>query len=114
MSTGLRIQTDQTNSKVVLRLSGIIDAVTIHALEKKIAPLIQEKRQLLIDLAKLTHISSAGLRYFVQITKQLSDLEGFCLFFSPSEEVKQLIDLAGLHLNIVSSEKKAVQFRPVS
>jgi anti-anti-sigma factor len=70
--------TEQKSAEVVtLRLSGRLDTTTARAFEKKILGQIESgERHVVIDLAQLDYISSAGLRVIVLAAKRLSAANG--------------------------------------
>ena len=70
--------TEQKSAGVVtLRLSGRLDTTTAPAFEDKILGRIESgERHVVIDLAQLDYISSAGLRVIVLAGKRLSAANG--------------------------------------
>ena len=114
MPLDLDIDLETVENKIILRISGRIDAVTAPALEKKINTLIDENHLfLLVDFAKIDYLSSAGLRLLLSETKKLKAKKGFFVLFSINEDIAEIIKIAGFErvLNICRIEKDALQFK---
>lgn len=112
MSMGLQIDLEEIDQKMVLRLDGRLDAATTPVLEKKIEVLIQENRKLvLLDFLRVDYLSSAGMRLLLSVAKKLKANEGGLILFALSEEVMEIVKLAGFEriLVIVDSEQEALQ-----
>ena len=114
MGLGLEIDLEEIDHRVLLRLDGRVDAASAPLLEKKIRQLVDEKHnELLLDFSRVDYLSSAGMRVLLFFAKKLSQEKGSFALFSLSEEVKEVLKMAGLDkvLKIFSSEKEALQFQ---
>ena len=89
--------TEQKSAGVVtLRLSGRLDTTTARAFEDKILGRIESgERHVVIDLAQLDYISSAGLRVIVLAGKRLSATNGKLVLCSLKDRVREVFDIAG-------------------
>jgi anti-sigma B factor antagonist/stage II sporulation protein AA (anti-sigma F factor antagonist) len=77
--------------------------------------LIDEKYlHLLLDFTQVDYLSSAGMRVLLQVSKKLKEKKGFLLVFSASDDVAEIIRMAGFDkvLHLTSTEKDALQYRP--
>lgn len=113
MGVGLRIELEEIEHRVILRLDGRLDAASSPILERKIANLIEEDHyHLLLDFSRVDYLSSAGMRVLLSATKKLSSKKGGLILFSLTEDVSEVIKMAGFDkiLRIFSSEKEALQF----
>lgn len=113
MSIGLRIELETVDQKIILRLDGRLDASSSPILEKKLNILIGESHHyLLLDFTRVNYLSSAGMRVLLSSTKELKSKGGFLLLFSLTDDVEEIIKMAGFDriLHIFSSEKEAFQF----
>jgi anti-sigma B factor antagonist len=90
--------TEQKSAGVVtLRLSGKLDTTTAPAFEEKILGRIESgERHVVIDLAQLDYISSAGLRVMMLAGKRLSAANGKMVLCSLKDRVREVFDIAGL------------------
>lgn len=113
MGANLRIDLEEIEHRVILRLDGRLDAATAPILDRKIHSLIDEDHYyLLLDFSRVDYLSSAGMRVLLSATKKLMAKKGGLILFSLTEEVNEVIKMAGFDkiLRIFSSEKEAIQF----
>lgn len=81
----------------VLSLSGRLDAETSGDLAMKFATLIEKKDfKLVLDLAELEYISSAGLRVILEATKKTRLNVGDIYLANIQEYVGKVLDISGL------------------
>lgn len=113
MGVGLHIELENIENRVILRIEGRIDAATVALLERKIDRLIEEKHNdLLLDFTRVDYLSSAGMRVLLSMAKKLKAKKGSFVLFSLSEDVEEIIKMAGFDkiLSICANEKEALQF----
>ena len=85
-------------SKNTLFLQGRMDAQTCASFEKELAGLVSRgKRDIFIDCAEVKYMSSAGMRVFLTIQKQLKPISGGLVLVRPSEAMLKVFKLAGFH-----------------
>jgi anti-anti-sigma factor len=83
------------NGGVVLFVSGELDAVTSDPLEEQLGDLLSEKISwLILDLANVRYISSAGLRVLLGTAKRM-DKTGIFSLSRPSVEVRNVLEMVG-------------------
>jgi anti-anti-sigma factor len=114
MSISLHIDLQEIDKKMILRLDGRLDAATSVILERKIDSLIEEKRYLIyLDFLRIDYLSSAGMRLLLAVSKKLKQKKGVLVLFSISEEVMEIIKLAGFDkiLLIFETEQDAIQYK---
>lgn len=112
MALDLLITLEEIDQKVVLRLEGRLDASSTPLLERKLEALIEEKhKMLLLDFGRIEYLSSAGLRLLLSMTKKLKAKEGAFILFSLTDEVSEVVKMAGFDriLHICPNEKEALQ-----
>lgn len=113
MALGLRIELEEIEGRVILRLDGRLDAAGAPMLERKLSSLIEEGRiKLLLDFSKVDYLSSAGMRTLLSASKKVKAEKGLMVLFAVDEEVGEIIKMAGFEriLHICSSEQEALQF----
>jgi anti-sigma B factor antagonist len=92
----MEITERRTAEIVTLSLSGKLDTTTAKTFEEKILAQIESgERRIVIDLAQLDYISSAGLRVFVLAAKRLNIANGKMVLCSLKDPVKEVFDIAG-------------------
>lgn len=112
MGVGLHIVLEEIEHRVILRIDGRLDAATAPILERKVSNLIEEHHNhLILDFTRIDYLSSAGMRVLLSATKKLKAQKGGMVLFGLTEDVMEVIKMAGFDkiLRIVSSEKEALQ-----
>jgi anti-sigma B factor antagonist len=91
----LEIHSEIVNPQTLsLTLDGQLDTVTAPDLEKSIqSQLSMTFKTLIVDLEKLSYISSAGLRVFAKARKIMKSREGQVYFINPTPQVKKVFDI---------------------
>ncbi len=113
MGVGLRIELEEIDRKVVLRIDGRIDASSAPILERKLVQMIDEQhRQLILDFTRVDYLSSAGMRVLLSAMKKLKAKGGSLVLFALGDDVLEIVRMAGFDkiLHICSNEKEALQF----
>ncbi len=89
------VNEDQGYKRLVLK--GRIDALSSPDIEKELHALILSGERIIIaDLAEVNYISSAGLRVFLGIQKQLKNVGGQIILFRPIKSVLEVFSISGL------------------
>lgn len=113
MGAFLRIELEEIEHRVILRIEGRLDAASAPLLERKINSLIDEDHfHLILDFSRVDYLSSAGMRVLLSMSKKLKVKKGVFILFSVTEDVNEVIKMAGFDkiLHICSTEKEALQF----
>lgn len=90
----MEIREEKRDGILVLAPSGRIDSVTSADLEQRLIAVAGERR-LVVDLAGVEYVSSAGLRVFLKLARRVKDTGGELLLCAMGEPVRQVFDLAG-------------------
>jgi anti-sigma B factor antagonist len=92
----VEISTTSHGEAIVIAVSGRVDAATAPQFEAQILELIAGGRlRLVIDLADLDYINSAGLRALLVAGKRLKPQGGRLLLAAPREPVRQVLQISG-------------------
>jgi anti-sigma B factor antagonist len=82
---------------VLIKVSGYIDAHTFEELENEIQAKFSSKQfKLIIDLADVPYISSAGAGVFIGAFPQAQENDGSIALLNPSKNVLDVFELLGL------------------
>jgi len=95
----------------VVDVEGFLDAYTVAELEETFNRLIKEKKfKLIVNLAKLDYISSAGLGTFMGVIDEIRDNDGDIVLINLSPKIYKVFDLLGFSelFEIVDNEAAAV------
>jgi anti-anti-sigma factor len=99
------------NGVVILSVRGRVDAANAASFEQKVLGLIDAgERRLVLDLAGLDYVSSAGLRVLLVTAKRLAAVHGKLALASVREPVREVFEIAGLSafLRVFSTREDAV------
>jgi anti-sigma B factor antagonist/stage II sporulation protein AA (anti-sigma F factor antagonist) len=112
MSFGLTVSIEEQGRRKLVRLEGRVDANTTPTLEKKLSKILSESKQrVLIDFSRVDYLSSAGMRLLLSATKKISAQGGKLVFCGMSEDVMEIIRMAGFDkiLAIYPTELEALK-----
>lgn len=112
MTVGLNVKIENEAGKTIVRIDGRLDAASAPILENKLNELIAgEKKQIVLDFAKVDYLSSAGMRLLLSTTKKLNLNQGKLHFCCVNEDVMEIIKMAGFEriLSIFPTEKEALK-----
>lgn len=81
----------------LVEVSGRVDSATAEQLGAVLSEQFNRgRRYLVIDLARVDYMSSAGLRELVLAFKQAQKLSGDVRLAQPSHRVQEILEMAGL------------------
>ena len=90
----------------VVDLEGNLDTSTAPQLEAEMDQLIEQNPdKVVVNLADLNYVSSAGLRVFLKTAKQLIARKGSFALAAPNETVREILKISGFDtiLEVVDS-----------
>ena len=90
----LNINKETTGNNLTVSLEGRLDTMTAPQLESELKSALDGKTELMIDMAKLEYISSAGLRVLLSAQK-IMNKQGSMVIKNASEEVKEIFEVTG-------------------
>jgi anti-anti-sigma factor len=102
---------EEKGDVVVIRVNGRLDAASSPQLEKKVNSIIETGHfKLLLNMSGVDYLSSAGMRLMLSVSKKLKHLEGKVVACNLSEDVMEVIKMAGFHqvLELYSSEEEGL------
>lgn len=87
--------TGTTSQINVVRLIGEIDATSAAVVQQKIIPMSVPGCKIILDLAKVAYMSSAGLRMLLSLYRQISGNQGSIVLVGLSDELKDTMSMTG-------------------
>ncbi len=97
MKSGLTISESRADDVLVLKLSGYLDGHTFVDLEKSLDQAIKAgSHRIVIDLAELTYIASAGVGVFINSQHQVRKHGGSLQLVNPAPTVREVFGILGL------------------
>ena len=91
----MEIQVDQIDNIIVVHLSGELNQRTAPTLQEKLNPLINPDCKMLLEMGKLTYLSSAGLRILLLLYRQIKNNQGFVALANLTEMVEDTMSITG-------------------
>ena len=86
----------KAENAVVVELGGRMDAASAPEAEHKLMELIgRGETRLVLDLADLEYVSSAGLRVFLLVAKRLRAARGRLALAAARDAIREVFELAG-------------------
>jgi anti-sigma B factor antagonist len=93
----IEINTSEQQHVVLVEVSGRVDSMNANQLgEALMAEIDNGHIQLVLDLAGVDYMSSAGLREIVSSLKRVKRASGDLRIAQPSERVREVLEMAGL------------------
>lgn len=102
------LKIENTAQCIVAR--GRVDALSVPDVQKLLDRLVLDgERLLLVDMASVNYVSSAGLRVFLAVQKQLKKVGGEIVFIGMNNQVFEVFRMSGLTtvFHIVGSKDEA-------
>lgn len=81
--------------KLTVSLDGRVDTMTAQVLAKELEASINGVKELVIDLEKLTYISSAGLRILMSAQKAMDEQKGTLKVVNANDSVMDIFETTG-------------------
>ena len=86
---------NQDGNRLTVALDGRIDTLTAPQLETELAPLLGGVTALVLDLAQVAYISSAGLRVLLSTHKKMLAAGGALTIANAVPAVREVFDITG-------------------
>jgi len=111
MMNKVEFKVEQEGDVYIVLIQGRIDATTTPTVEKKLAKLYDVVEKLAIDFSEVDYLSSAGMRLLLALSKRMSAKGGKIAFYGMTDEVLEIIRMAGFEriLNIFSKKSEALK-----
>lgn len=90
----MTVDIEKNNQTVILKVEGRLDTTTAPALEKTVNEACENAKELVLNLEKLTYISSAGLRVLLAAQKKMNQ-QGSMKLISVCQEVMDVLEMTG-------------------
>ena len=110
----MEIKKVKDNAILTVSLIGRLDAVTAPELDKDLKSSLDGVKELILDLAQLDYIASAGLRILLKYQKQMDKAGSEMKIKNVKVEVKEVLDMTGfsdfLHIIDSKAKKLSIEF----
>ncbi|HHS12180.1 MAG TPA: anti-sigma factor antagonist [bacterium] len=109
---GFEVKREDRDQISVVAVKGYLDAHTAPELEQMLQQLVDEERvHIVVNLAGLSYISSAGLGVFMGFIEDIRKKNGDIKLAEPNEKVYRVFDLLGFPVlyEIYQKEEEAIE-----
>jgi anti-sigma B factor antagonist len=95
----------------IVNVEGSIDSKTASDFEQSVLEVVAMAHHVLLDLSKVTFISSAGLRVLLMVYRQLAAKDGKVVLVGVSEEIKEVMFMTGFinFFNIYQTQEEGLR-----
>ena len=90
----MTIYREKDGDSLTVRLEGRLDTITAPELDRELEENLPGVKHLIIDLAELEYISSAGLRSILSAHKRMKN-QGTMRVLHPGDMVKEVFEVTG-------------------
>ena len=80
---------------MVVDIAGVIDAKSVLQAQEQLLALVRSGSKLLLDLRRVTYMSSSGLRMLLSVYRQVSANNGSIALAEASDEIKEDMAVTG-------------------
>ncbi|MGB8215351.1 MAG: anti-sigma factor antagonist [Anaerolineales bacterium] len=91
----IEINVETIQEGTVVRLAGEIDAASAATVQQKVLPLSMPDCRVILDMSKVSYMSSAGLRMLLSVYRQISGNKGKVVLVGLSDELKETMSMTG-------------------
>lgn len=91
----MEIKTEKVKHAILIGVQGRLDSLTSPNLETHLLPLVLTEKLIVLDLAEVEYVSSAGLRVFLLIAKTCNKSSCDFVIFGLQDNIYQLIEMSG-------------------
>jgi anti-sigma B factor antagonist len=107
----MEINLRDTGKVTLVELSGDIDGKTAPLAQEKILPLVKDNCRLILDMSRVSFMSSAGLRFLLSLRRQVP-YSGNLVLTNLPEQIKDTMEITGF-LNLFTffeTQEESVNF----
>lgn len=91
----MKISIKEKSGLFLVEISGSLDSSTAGDLEHNLKDLVPQHKNIVLDFTHVKYVSSAGLRAFINIQKQLVKNNNKMSIIHANDIVKEVIDVTG-------------------
>lgn len=92
----MEVTEGRAGGATIVRIVGRVDSSVSKVLEQRVQELIARDEHLVVDLAEMTYVSSAGLRSFIVLAKHAKAKQKAIALAAMQDEVCEIFEVSGL------------------
>ena len=103
----MKINYNKESEKLTLAPEGRLDTMSAPVLEKEVGELLSGVTELVLDMANVEYVSSAGLRVILKIQKVMFN-QGKMKLINVNESVMEVFEITGFSNILKSNNHKPI------
>jgi anti-anti-sigma factor len=105
----MQISIDDAGMTAKVKLDGRLDSAGTQAIAERLAQLSEQKHGLVVDLAGVSYVTSAGIRQLLMAAKTLTRRGGRLVLLNPNKTVEEILAVSATNslIPVTRSEKQA-------
>ena len=92
----MKIEKKEGGNRLTLVLTGRLETTTAPLLKEVMDKRTEQVSEIVIDMAGLEYVSSAGLRVLLSISKQMDAVDGSLVIKNANEDIRDVFKMTGL------------------
>jgi len=92
----MEVTEGRVGDATTLRIVGRVDSSVSKILEQKVLEVVSRDSAIVVDLAEMNYVSSAGLRSFITLAKRAHSSNRTIALCGMREEVAEIFEISGL------------------
>jgi anti-sigma B factor antagonist len=90
-----QLSVNTSTQVTVIEMAGDVDSNTAPLVQEQVLPLAQPGSKILLDMAKVSYMSSAGLRLLLSLYRQVTRKDGRLILVGLSDEIRDTMSITG-------------------
>ncbi|MBE9040150.1 anti-sigma factor antagonist [Oscillatoriales cyanobacterium LEGE 11467] len=91
----MNIQIENLDEITLIDLIGDLDANTAPQVQERVLPIAQTSGKILLNMAEVPYLSSAGLRMLLHLYRQVGENKGKVVLVALVEEIRETMEVTG-------------------
>lgn len=108
-SDAVQMSIDDAGLTAKVKLAGRLDSAGTQAIAGRLSQLAEQKHGLVLDLAGVSYLTSAGIRQLMMAAKTLTRRGGRLVLLNPNKAVEEILAISATDslIPVARSEKEA-------
>jgi anti-sigma B factor antagonist len=91
----MNVSIKESGAVYIVEVEGSIDSKTAPELQQSVLDVVTKAQHVVLDLSKVSFVSSAGLRVLLMVYRQLKAKDGKVVLVGLSAEIKEVMFMTG-------------------
>jgi anti-sigma B factor antagonist len=107
----MNIQVEKLEQATIISIDGQLNATTTARIQNDVLAAAQAGQRILLDMSRVTYLSSAGLRMLLLLYRRIRENNGYMVLAGLSEEITDIMQITGFLdlFKIFESRNSALQ-----